>query len=109
MKKTKLHRWLAGALVVLTGLTVSAESPSTAGYSKLPAKAPAQSAKTAKAERQADCMSMVPTLGETVGRLKSMPRVGSRSLVENDKQMAPARITSEEAGRIYGGVIYADS
>ena len=108
MNNPKLHRWLVAGIALLTGLTGTALTPGSPGFTK-PAKVKVTGrAKERRAGERSSRMLTVPKLDGKVGQLKTVPRIGSRSLLEKDAAKAPSRITSEEAGRIYGGMIYAD-
>lgn len=109
MKKSNACRWLATATAILTGLSAMAYSPGSPGFSKPGTFSGIIRDKEKRAERNSTGLRTVPRLDGQIGRLKSVPRIGSRSLLERDALKAPARVTSEEAGRIYGGVIYADT
>lgn len=103
-----LSKWFGLSLAVLTGLSANAYSPESPGFTKPGTFKASTRDKDRKIERKSSNMLTVPKLDGTVGKLKSVPRIGSRSLLEKNVSRAPSRVTSEEAGRIYGGVIYAD-
>lgn len=107
MNKQSFAGLVAGGLLFLTGLSVFAV-PGMPGFTKPVSSPVAERAKERTARNEMTSLPTVPHLRNNVGRLKGVPRIGSRSLVEKSLQKVPARITSEEAGRIYGGVIYAD-
>lgn len=108
MIKPNIRGWLAAGMALLTGITGFAYSPGSPGFSKPHTVKVATRDKERRAEKNNSTLPTVPKLDGTVGKLKPVPRIGSRSLIEHKGAQAPSRVTSEEAGRIYGGVIYAD-
>lgn len=110
MDISKISKWLASGLVVMTGVLALAATPSIPNlFSKVEPNSVPQRTKELSVQSRTNNMVTVPRLSDQLGRLKSMPQIGSKSLLETPKTSAPQYITSEEAGRIYGGVIYADN
>ncbi|MDE6410177.1 MAG: choice-of-anchor J domain-containing protein [Muribaculaceae bacterium] len=108
MNKKSVAGLVAGGLLFLSGFSVFAFT-GLPGFTKLASSPVAERAKEKTAEKEMSRLPMVPRLDNSVGRLNPVPCVGSRSLVESLPVKAPSRVTSEEAGRIYGGVIYASN
>lgn len=110
MITTKLTKWLAAGLVVVTGMSALASFQNVSPrFSKIEPQSAQQRAKDRKAQAESKKLKTVPRLDSRIGELKHFPEVGSISMLKSQKSSAPQYITSEEAGRIYGGVIFASN
>lgn len=110
MTISKTIGWLAAALATMSGISWTASAQSVPScYSRLEPAGMARRAKERKAVERETRLPVVPTLASRAGALRTVPRIGSRTLVEpRDYFKVPSHVTSEEAGRIYGGMIYSD-